>query len=606
MLRLRLLLGLLMLTALLWGVGAASLLLMRDSGRQFEKRLQQGYAVIDAAQNFRTLTSTLDHHYLPTLAAPAPPALLEPHVFEELRDQILEKRSIIQNRQSADSQADGVLNRFDYTLELYFEGYRQLFSGAAVTPEERAALLQSISSQAQSLVLLSDNIMNLSEQQLFMSAHGLREEARRNRLLIIVLVLLATAIAGLTYFLLVRHLIDPVTGLRQSIDEVRRGNFELAIPEPGRPGEISDIVQAFNEMATEIKVRRGEADEHLIRANLVNRAILAAIPSPVFILEDDDGIMLINPAAEELTQNLGVGGRLPVKIQTILDQCRQEGTHFLPEDPRDALLFRIDEQEYYFLPRIFRFVAEDGSRSGWAVLLHNVSRIRWLDDMKTNLLSTVSHEIKTPLTGIRMVLHLLLEEKSGSLDEMQRTMVASANDDCERLLKTLNTLLDLSRAESGATQLDRTPVRLEKNVDRVIQLYSEHAAARQVRLEKQIPQEELPEVLADPVRLDEVINNLVSNAIKHSPSNSAVILRISKPESPEFLRLSVIDHGPGVPETSQGRLFERFFRAPGQKIEGVGLGLFISREIMRAHEGRIGLRERMGNETEFFIDVPIA
>jgi signal transduction histidine kinase len=117
--------------------------------------------------------------------------------------------------------------------------------------------------------------------------------------------------------------------------------------------------------------------------------------------------------------------------------------------------------------------------------------------------------------------------------------------------------------------------------------------------------EDLPEVFADPLRLDEVLNNLVSNAIKHSPRNGTVTLRAQKLDA-EHLRASVIDQGPGVPEESQSRIFERFFRPPGQTVEGVGLGLFISREIMRAHEGRIGLRERTENQTEFYIDVPIA
>jgi two-component system, NtrC family, sensor histidine kinase KinB len=234
-----------------------------------------------------------------------------------------------------------------------------------------------------------------------------------------------------------------------------------------------------------------------------------------------------------------------------------------------------------------------------------VSRIRWLDDMKTNLLSTVSHEIKTPLTGIRMVLHLLLEERSTPLDEMQKIMVTSANEDCERLLVTLNTLLDLSRAESGATHLSRVPMAIRDSVARATRLYASAAAAKDIDLQVEGDHPDAPEVLADPVRLDEVLNNLVSNAIRHSPQGGKIVVRQSKPDS-EHLRVSVIDQGAGVPEASQSRIFERFYRAPGQKCDGVGLGLFISREIMRAHEGRIGLMERTEDVTEFYIDVPIA
>ncbi len=389
------------------------------------------------------------------------------------------------------------------------------------------------------------------------------------------------------------------------IEEIRKGNFELTLPEPSQNTEFTKVISAFNDMATELKIRRGLSDENLTRVDMINRAILEAIPSPVFVLSDDSGIVQINPAAEKLSENLGTTGRLPLKIQRILDECRHSLDHFLPEDPREALLFRINEEEFYYLPRIFRFESENSPQSGWAILLHNVSRIRWLDDMKTNLLSTVSHEIKTPLTGIRMVLHLLLEGRSGQLDDLQKMMISTANDDCERLLVTLNTLLNLSRAESGSTHLSCVPISFGDRISNAIQLYRNAATAKRVELEFAATSENLPDIFADPIRLDEVINNLISNAIKHSPEGGRVILRILKLDD-EFLRLSVSDQGEGVPESSQSRIFERFYRAPGQKVDGVGLGLFISREIIRAHEGRIGLMERTDNVTEFYADLPIS
>ncbi len=378
-----------------------------------------------------------------------------------------------------------------------------------------------------------------------------------------------------------------------------------ALPETHPNNELTKMISALKQVAEESASHCAQSNENLRHAKMVNRAILEAIPSPVFILGDDTEILQINPAAENLTQKLGSSNRLPLKIQHVLDECRQTRTSFLPEDPREALLFRLDEEEFYFLPRIFRFATDNTSPAGWAIILHNVSRIRWLDDMKTNLISTVSHEIKTPLTGIRMVLHLLLEERNHHLDEMQRLMVSSANEDCERLLTTLNTLLDLSRAESGATHLNRIPLDLLKSVTRTAQLFASAANSRGIQIQIETKDANHPEISADPVRLDEVLNNLVSNAVKHSPPGGTITLRLSKPDA-EHLRVAIIDQGPGVPDACQSRIFERFYRAPGQKVDGVGLGLFISREIMRAHEGRIGLSERTQELTEFYVDVPIA
>ncbi len=605
MLRLRLFYGLLTIILLLWSVGACALLLMRDSQKRFDSELRVNYKVIDASQTVRTLTATVNTTYLPSLAGPPPPSAPDRALFDNTKADLLKKLDVIHKNANNDSRWRSVISRVDPVFAAYFKCYEGYFAGTSITSGDRQQLLQEISIQTQRLTDLTENLMTLGEEKMFSRTASLQELSNKNILFVSILVLLGTFTAVLIYFQLVHHLVDPVSTLERSIDEISRGNFELTLSQP-RPGsEFSKVISAFNDMALELKIRRGESEEILQRAHLVNAAILESIPSPVFILGDDSGIIQINPAAEALTEKLGVTGRLPLKINNILEECRKTDAHFLPEDPREALLFRIEEQEYFYLPRIFRYNSETSSHSGWAVLLHNVSHIRWLDDLKTNLLSTVSHEIKTPLTGIRMVLHLLLEERSSKLDEIQKVMVTSANEDCERLLTTLNTLLDLSRAESGTTHLDRVPTSIEQSVRRAVRLHSAIAESQEINLSVDLPQPPPPEILADPIRLDEVLNNLVSNAIKHSPNGGEVTLRISQPDA-DFLRVSIIDQGPGVPLKSQSRIFERFYRAPGQAVEGVGLGLFISREIIRAHEGRIGLRERKENLTEFFIDVPIA
>lgn len=603
MLRTRLLYGLLTLVVLLWAVGAAGWILLRESEQRAERKMEIHYPDIRTARAFRTVTSTLNTRYLPQLAGPPSGETPDRAIFDELKLELEARLAELRASENNDSRWADVMSRLEQTLKGYFEGYERLFRGGDTARSQREELLLYLSNQTQRITDLSENALILAEERMAMNVQQSASEGRKNLLFISTLVLLGTAIAVIIYHQLVRHLVDPVAGLQRSIDEIRLGNFELVLPEPGFGSEFRSVVAAFNDMAAELRVRRGETDDRLMRTNLVNRAILEAIPSPVYVLDDEGRTLQLNPAAERLNDRLGLANRLPSKIQRIVDECRQKDRNHMPEDPREALLFRLDEREFYYLPRIFRF-AEDGSQSGIAVLLHNVTRIRWLDDVKTNLLSTVSHEIKTPLTGIRMVLHLLLEERTGVLSDRQRTMISSASEDCERLLATLNSLLDLSRAESGTTHLDRGPISIAEVLERVTGLFRAKAAARGITIVHEVP-EDLPEVLADPLRLDEVVNNLLSNAIKHGPDGQPVIIRVGRPDS-DHLRVSVIDRGPGVPEEVQDRIFERFFRAPGQDAEGVGLGLFISREIMRAHEGRIGLRERTGNQTEFYIDVPIA
>jgi two-component system, NtrC family, sensor histidine kinase KinB len=603
MFRPNLFIGLLILVTLLWTIGVSAILLMRLSASINDVSLAEAHKKIDATLKVITVTSSLNAHYLPRLAFEESNRAPDRDLWDTMNPQIDEALAVLRLRSPKDERWDDLFARFSDAIENFRKSYEGYFGEAGAPPGERKQLVELINVQTRRLADLSGDIIALLDRELLVTAAG--KSVEKNSVVVLILILLGTMMAVIIYFGLAHRLMKPVASLRRSIEEIRRGNYEQTDLDPERSSEFASVVSAFNDMVTDLRIRRGENAENLARVNTVMSSILEAIPSPVFILEDGSGIVQINPAAEKLSEKLGVIGRLPEKIQQIFNVCVETGSNFMPEDPRDALLFRITDVEYYYLPRIFRFKGEATAKSGWAILLHNVSRIRWLDDLKTNLLATVSHEIKTPLTGIRMVLHLLLEDRGKNLSEIQRKMITSANDDSERLLLTLNALLELSRAESGATHLSCAPIRVKDNLERSADLYGGEAAKRNITLRVDPGGDDLPDVFADAVRLDQVINNLLTNAINQSPDGGVVTLCLSKPDA-DHVRVSVIDQGPGVPEGSKNRIFERFYRAPGQKHEGVGLGLFISREIMRAHEGRIGFNECSDNLTEFYIDVPIA
>jgi signal transduction histidine kinase len=238
-------------------------------------------------------------------------------------------------------------------------------------------------------------------------------------------------------------------------------------------------------------------------------------------------------------------------------------------------------------------------------MLVDVTRFRFLDDMKSNLLSTVSHEIKTPLTGIRMVLHILLEKKMGALNPDQEEMVASARSDCERLLRTLNTLLDLARMENGATRLDLQPVAPSDILEDARRTHAELAAQKGQQLSVSVDAG-TPGVLADRTRIGHVLNNFVSNAIKYAPNGTEILIRAFNRET-GFVRFSVINSGAGLDEDEVGQVFDKFYRAPSNRRgDGVGLGLAIAREVVEAHHGRIGVDSAPNARTEFWCDIPAA
>jgi NtrC-family two-component system sensor histidine kinase KinB len=332
--------------------------------------------------------------------------------------------------------------------------------------------------------------------------------------------------------------------------------------------------------------------------------MMTTLPYPLFILGNRNQMMRQNPAAERLMDSLNMKGELPGQVRRHLDKAVITGADYRLDDLKQALLFRIDEQEFYFLPRIFQIVLEDGSTFGRALMLVDVTRFRWLDEMKSDMLSTLSHEIKTPLTGIRLVLHLLLEKSTGDLTSAQEEIVTTARNDCERLLKTLNSLLDLARMESGKAQLNIRETSVERVTEEVLQAWKGrgYANARNLTIDV-APQ--LPRILVDLERILIVFENFLSNAVKYSDLGTEIEIRV-RSIGRDYVRFGVINSGPSLSDEQQARVFDKFYRVSGHQGEGAGLGLSIARQVVQAHEGRIGVYSSSGEKTVFYCDLPVA
>ncbi len=183
-------------------------------------------------------------------------------------------------------------------------------------------------------------------------------------------------------------------------------------------------------------------------------------------------------------------------------------------------------------------------------------------------------------------------------------MLLAAREDSERLLRMINDLLDLARIESGSRRMS-----LERNspselVKKAVSGMSDIAEARDVRLRSEV-EAGLPEVAVEPQQIFHVFSNLVSNGVKYSRAGDEVVISARR-DNEGGVRFSVADHGPGIPLQYQPRMFEKFFRVPGTDSHGAGLGLAIAREIVTAHDGRVGLSSQPGKGSEFYFVLPVA
>jgi signal transduction histidine kinase len=252
-------------------------------------------------------------------------------------------------------------------------------------------------------------------------------------------------------------------------------------------------------------------------------------------------------------------------------------------------------EERFYRPEAVPILDNDRQLTGIILVLHDVTQLRQQDEIKRGVISTVSHQLKTPLTSIRMAIHLLLEEKVGALTEKQAELLLAAKEDSDRLHNILNNLLDISRIESGRAQIEFQGVSPHLMVSEAAESLRRAAQDQGVSLNVDLPGD-LPEVRADMTRIHHVFDNLLSNALKYTPPGGKITLSGKADE--ERVQFSVSDTGRGIPSKYLPRIFEQFFRAPDQgKETGAGLGLAIVKEIVKAHGGTVGVESTEGKGT---------
>jgi signal transduction histidine kinase len=265
--------------------------------------------------------------------------------------------------------------------------------------------------------------------------------------------------------------------------------------------------------------------------------------------------------------------------------------------------FRDDGQERFFLPRVLAIRDDQDGLLGAALVLTDVTKLRRVDQLKSDMVSTVSHELKTPMTSIQMAIHLLLEEVVGPLTPKQVELLLAARQDSDRLLAMVNDLLDLTRIEQGRLRLDLQLVAPRELIGELIDRFETRARDAGVALDADVAKN-LPGILADRDRIGHVFDNLIGNALRHTKRGDKIKLIAQADEG--AVRLTVADTGAGIPAEHLPHIFEKFYQVPGvPHAGGAGLGLAIVREIITAHGGEVSVNSRPGAGTAFSFTLPV-
>ena len=594
--RKQILIGLLPLLVLLAAVGVYAVSLFSHLGGAIDVILRENYRSIVAMQQIKESAERMDSALFFTLAGE----------WERSRKMYDENLPLFEQNLDVEMHTITIPGEGDLanTLKQLHEKYtaqakeflatqdagarRQMYFG------EMLPLFTEIKNTAQ-------KILDLNQDNMLRADREARELSARSTRYMVVAILVGLLIALYFAARLQRSILKPIQALTGFSRELGEGNLDQVVPVMSHD-ELGQLADAFNKMATKLRAYRQITSDEILQARQMTEVTFSAFPDPIIVLDENGAMNFKNPAAEKLLLKLSLSDQLPEQLNEHVPSVLKGSEDYIPTSFANSICLRPDDKETFFLPRVIGIRGEMGKVFGAAVVLQNVTRMRLVDELKTNLVSTVSHELKTPLTSVRMALHLLLEESIGTLNAKQTELLLAARDDSERLLLMINDLLDLARLESGATHMlfeSKSPAELVRDA---VQSNKDEAERHSVRVVSDMDEGDLPLVAVEPQQISHVFSNLVANAVRHSPPGESVVVRASREDG--GVRFSVTDKGEGIAAKYQPYLFEKFYRVPGTERTGAGLGLSIAREIVRAHHGSIGVKSQPGQGAEFYFDLP--
>ena len=452
----------------------------------------------------------------------------------------------------------------------------------------------------------ADDILRMNQENMVAMDARARLQARSVRGQMYMMLLAATIVAAGFLFLTGKWILRPITRLTNSAKEIQKGNLDLVLP-GGSSDEIGQLSDAFNEMTASLREFRRNGQARILRIQRSTQQAFDSLPEAIAVLNPEGEVEVATEGARE-----AFGLKLKVRLQdvpypwmaTLFEEALRKGRTVEPEGTEAVVQQFVRNEERFYRPKAVPILSLGREPAGVVLILHDVTQQRQLDEKKSGAISAVSHQLKTPLTSIRMAIHLLLEEKVGGLLPKQSDLLVAAGEDAERLNNIVDELLDIGRIVSGKARMDLRPLPPIDLVSREIEAYRPAARDAGVSLVVDLP-ETLPQVWVDPARVAHVFANLLSNALKYTPPGGKVTLA-AKTDG-EFVRFLVSDTGVGIPEKYHPLIFEQFFRVPGQGPgTGVGLGLAIVKDIVEAHGGTVGVESREGVGSTFRFSLRIA
>jgi len=503
------------------------------------------------------------------------------------------------------------------------EGLNITESGEKIAFQKLEAAFNILNSQ-QSLTIKENSIKNLRvalqniEQVNMKAIYDKNELANETSSRANLYIMIAATLSFIILFTFIVNfpgfVANPLAEFSAAIKQISRKNYKQRLHFENED-EFTELANSFNGMVVKLNEWENSNLSKIKSEKSRIEAIIAQMQDAIIGLNEKGEVLFLNHLAAKL-MSLDEDKVIGQNVAELIQKNELLKRIIKPDTNDNTLKIYTDDKESYFLlenreiiipnyeEQDYSTLIASSKSAGSVYTLKNITQFKELDEAKTNFIATVSHELKTPLSSIKMSLKLLNDERVGMMNEEQHELLNHIKEDSDRLLKITSELLDLSQVETGNLKLTFAVTKPEEIVSYAIDAVKFQAEQKLIQLVLNCDQN-LPNVNADIQKTAWVMVNFLSNALRYSSEKSKVIIDVFQKDN--FIEFSVRDFGKGIDEKYQKRLFDRYFQVPtdGQNKSGSGLGLAISKDFIEAENGKIWVISAIGEGSKFCFSLPV-
>ncbi|MCK6619026.1 MAG: HAMP domain-containing protein [Calditrichaceae bacterium] len=503
-----------------------------------------------------------------------------------------------------------LVNELHADYRNYLNTFEKLLPGQDLEPAVRESILREAYLEVRFSIL---EIYEMNMAAILNRNQQAQQTARDVTIYMSVIGFCSIVITLFFLFTFPGKIVKPVNALTEKIKAISERNYNQQLQIDSQD-EIGELARAFNIMAARLHEYEEKHIDQLLFEKKRMESLVQSLHDGVLVLDEQRRIVLANPTISELTHLKSeellslyapdVAARNDLvreMIQPIMNakppgEGEEQNLIRIVKDNRE-MFFKLETSEI----KIYSEALRQERFIGYLILLRNVTHYQERDTAKTNLLATVLHELKTPLSSINLSLKLLEDTRMGKLNEEQQNVVKSLRQQGNRLSRVIKELLEYSQIESGNIRLKFSPVRPDDVIDLAVSALMMLIGEKEIQLETDI-EEGLPAIHADIEKTVWVLVNILSNAIRYSQKGDTI--NIGLKAEPEGVRFFVSDSGPGIAEEDQAKLFQRYVQVGQKSQQGWGLGLAISKEFVQAQGGKIWVESEVGRGSTFSFSLP--